>query len=117
MGLQSLPLIKLWHSFPGNLELNYKKKLRHSKDGAKNLALMTKTVIEGKTKNEPANPIRFPTDFKNYLKNQKLFEKYYKIRFIDKQLQITWCNRQALLIKLAELFTGSAISIKLQPGL
>lgn len=40
-----------------------------SKDGAKNLALMTKAVIEGKTKNETANPIRFSTDFKTYLKN------------------------------------------------
>jgi len=30
---------------------------------------MTKAVIEGKIKNETANPIRFSTDFKNYLKN------------------------------------------------
>ncbi|RXA15172.1 NAD-dependent epimerase/dehydratase family protein [Methanosarcina sp. MSH10X1] len=40
-----------------------------SKDGAKNLILMTKAVIEGKTKNETANPICFSTDFKSYLKN------------------------------------------------
>lgn len=40
-----------------------------SKDGAKNLILMTKAVIEGKTKNETANPIHFTTDFKSYLKN------------------------------------------------
>ena len=40
-----------------------------SKDGAKNLALMTKAVIEGKTKNEASNPVSFSTDFKSYLKN------------------------------------------------
>ncbi len=40
-----------------------------SKDGAKNLALMTKAVIEGKTKNETSNPVSFSTDFKSYLKN------------------------------------------------
>lgn len=40
-----------------------------SKDGAKNLVLMTKAVIDGKTKNETANPIHFSTDFKSYLKN------------------------------------------------
>lgn len=40
-----------------------------SKDGAKNLMLMTKAVIDGKTKNETTNPIRFSTDFKSYLKN------------------------------------------------
>lgn len=40
-----------------------------SKDGAKNLMLMTKAVIDGKTKNETTNQIRFSTDFKSYLKN------------------------------------------------
>ncbi|WP_292377855.1 NmrA family NAD(P)-binding protein [Methanosarcina sp. UBA289] len=40
-----------------------------SKDGAKNLALMTKAVIEGKTKNEISNPVYFSTDFESYLKN------------------------------------------------
>lgn len=39
-----------------------------SKDGAKNLMLMTKAVIDGKTKNKTINQIRFSTDFKNYLK-------------------------------------------------
>jgi uncharacterized protein YbjT (DUF2867 family) len=39
-----------------------------SKDGAKNLMLMTKAVIDGKTKNETTNQIRFSTDFKSYLK-------------------------------------------------
>lgn len=38
-------------------------------DWAKNLALMTKAVIEGKTKNETANPICFSTDFESYLRN------------------------------------------------
>ena len=40
-----------------------------SKDGAKNLALMTKAVIEGKTKNEISNLVYFSTDFESYLKN------------------------------------------------
>ncbi|WP_292374352.1 NmrA family NAD(P)-binding protein [Methanosarcina sp. UBA411] len=40
-----------------------------SKDGAKNLALMTKAVIEGKTKNEISNPVYFSTDFESYLIN------------------------------------------------
>lgn len=40
-----------------------------SKNGAKNLALMTKAVIEGKTKNEISNPVYFSTDFESYLKN------------------------------------------------
>jgi len=40
-----------------------------SKDGAKNLMLMTKAVIDGKTKNEATNPIYFSTDFKEYLKD------------------------------------------------
>ncbi|WP_410508618.1 NAD(P)H-binding protein [Methanosarcina hadiensis] len=40
-----------------------------SKDGAKNLMLMTKAVIDGKTKNETTSRIRFSTDFKSYLKN------------------------------------------------
>lgn len=40
-----------------------------SKDGAKNLMLMTQAVIDGKTKNETTNPIRFNTDFKKYLIN------------------------------------------------
>jgi uncharacterized protein YbjT (DUF2867 family) len=40
-----------------------------SKDGADNLILMTKAVIDGKTKNDATNPIRFSTDFKTYLKN------------------------------------------------
>ncbi|MDQ1274694.1 MAG: hypothetical protein QG610_266 [Euryarchaeota archaeon] len=39
-----------------------------SKDGTKNLILMTKAVINGKTKNETINQIRFSTDFKYYLK-------------------------------------------------
>ncbi len=37
--------------------------------GKKNLVLMTKAVIDGKTKNETTNRICFPTDFKKYLKN------------------------------------------------
>ena len=40
-----------------------------SKDGANNLMLMTKAVIDGKTKNDTINPICFSTDFKTYLKN------------------------------------------------
>lgn len=40
-----------------------------SKDGAKNLMLMTKAVIDGKTKNETTNPVCFSTDFEGYLKN------------------------------------------------
>lgn len=36
-------------------------------DGAMNLILMTKAVIDGKTKNDTPNPIRFLTDFKTYL--------------------------------------------------
>jgi uncharacterized protein YbjT (DUF2867 family) len=40
-----------------------------SKDAADNLILMTKAVIEGKTKNDALNPIHFSTDFKTYLKN------------------------------------------------
>ena len=66
---------------------------------------MTKAVIEGKIKNETANPIRFSTDFRNYLKN------IIKSVFIDDQSQITWYNYRlrALLIKLAELFVRSAI--------
>jgi uncharacterized protein YbjT (DUF2867 family) len=40
-----------------------------SKDGTKNLMLMTKAVIDGKTRNETTNQIRFSTDFKSYLKN------------------------------------------------
>jgi uncharacterized protein YbjT (DUF2867 family) len=40
-----------------------------SKDGAQNLILMTKAVIDGKTTNEKANPIRCATDFKTYLEN------------------------------------------------
>lgn len=40
-----------------------------SKDGTKNLMLMTKAVIDRKTKSETANLIRFSTDFKSYLKN------------------------------------------------
>jgi uncharacterized protein YbjT (DUF2867 family) len=40
-----------------------------SKDGAKNLMLMTQAVIDGKTKYETTNPIRFHTDFKKYLIN------------------------------------------------
>jgi len=39
-----------------------------SKDGAKNLMLMTKAVIGGKTKNE-LTPICFSNDFKEYLKS------------------------------------------------
>ena len=34
-----------------------------------NLALMTKAVIEGKTKNEISNPVYFSTDFESYLIN------------------------------------------------
>jgi len=40
-----------------------------SKDGTKNIMLMTKAVIDGKTKNETTNPICFSTDFKKYLKS------------------------------------------------
>jgi uncharacterized protein YbjT (DUF2867 family) len=40
-----------------------------SKDAANNLMLMTKAVIDGKTKNATPNPIHFSTDFKTYLKN------------------------------------------------
>lgn len=40
-----------------------------SKDGTENLMLMTKAVIDGKTKNETTNPILFSTGFKSYLKN------------------------------------------------
>jgi hypothetical protein len=40
-----------------------------SKDAANNLILMTKAVIDGKTKNATSKPVRFPTDFKTYLKN------------------------------------------------
>ncbi|NCI19069.1 NmrA family NAD(P)-binding protein [Clostridium botulinum] len=38
-------------------------------DGAKNSILMTKAVIDGKTKYDTTNPIRFSTDFKKYLRN------------------------------------------------
>jgi len=41
-----------------------------SKDGAKNLMLMTQAVIDEKTKYETTNPIRFNTDFENYLLNK-----------------------------------------------
>lgn len=40
-----------------------------SKNGAKNLMLMTKAVIDGKTKSETNNRICFSTDFESYLKN------------------------------------------------
>lgn len=40
-----------------------------SRDAADNLILMTKAVIEGKTKNDTLNPIRFSMDFKTYLNN------------------------------------------------
>ena len=40
-----------------------------SKDGANNIILMTKAVIDGKTRNDTTNQIRFSTDFKTYLKN------------------------------------------------
>jgi len=40
-----------------------------SKDAANNLILMTKAVIDRKTKNDTTNPICFSTDFKTYLKN------------------------------------------------
>lgn len=40
-----------------------------SKDGARNLMLMTKAVIDGKTKNETTNRLRFSTNFKNYLQS------------------------------------------------
>jgi len=39
-----------------------------SKDAANNLILMTKAVIDGKTKNDTPDTIRFSTDFKTYLK-------------------------------------------------
>lgn len=39
-----------------------------SKDGAKNLMLMTKAVIDGKTNKYMTSPICLPTDFKEYLK-------------------------------------------------
>lgn len=38
-----------------------------SADGIKNLILMTKAVIEGKTKSDTPNPVRLPTDFRTYL--------------------------------------------------
>ncbi|ACO84001.1 NmrA family NAD(P)-binding protein [Clostridium botulinum] len=38
-------------------------------DGAKNFMLMTKAVIDGKTKYDTTNPIPFSTDFKKYLKS------------------------------------------------
>lgn len=38
-----------------------------TKDGAHNLMLMTKAVIDGRTKNTTPNPIRCATDFKTYL--------------------------------------------------
>ena len=40
-----------------------------SKDGTRNLMLMTKAVIDGKTKNETTNRLRFSTNFKNYLQS------------------------------------------------
>jgi len=40
-----------------------------SKDAANNLMLMTKAVIDGKTKSETTKKISFSTDFKTYLKN------------------------------------------------
>lgn len=40
-----------------------------SEDGAKNLMLMTKAVIAGKTKNETTNPKCFASDFEKYLKS------------------------------------------------
>lgn len=40
-----------------------------SQDGARNLMLMTKAVIDGRTKDTTPNPIRCATDFKTYLKN------------------------------------------------
>ncbi len=40
-----------------------------STDGAEKFILMTKAVIDGKTKYDTTNPIRFSTDFKKYLKN------------------------------------------------
>lgn len=44
-------------------------KVGFSKDGAKNFMLMTRAVIDGKTKNETTNPICFSTDFKRYLED------------------------------------------------
>jgi hypothetical protein len=44
-------------------------KAEFSKDAATNLILMTKAVIDGKTKNDTTNHICFSTDFKTYLKN------------------------------------------------
>lgn len=41
-----------------------------SKDGAKNLSLMTKAVIDGKTNHETANLVICPTDFNQYLQNR-----------------------------------------------
>ncbi|WP_372633932.1 NmrA family NAD(P)-binding protein [Cohnella sp.] len=38
-----------------------------STDGIKNLILMTKAVINGKTKSDTSNPVRLPTDFRTYL--------------------------------------------------
>jgi hypothetical protein len=40
-----------------------------SKDAANNLILMTKAVIDGKTKNDITNKICFSTDFNTYLKS------------------------------------------------
>ncbi len=39
-----------------------------SKDGAKNFELMTRAVIDGRTKNETTNPVCLSTDFEGYLK-------------------------------------------------
>lgn len=41
-----------------------------SRDGAKNLALMTQAVIDGKTRYETARPVRFATDFEAYLRKR-----------------------------------------------
>lgn len=40
-----------------------------SKDGARNLMLMTQAVIDGRTTYTTPNPVRSATDFKTYLKN------------------------------------------------
>jgi uncharacterized protein YbjT (DUF2867 family) len=46
---------------------NTLKQAGFSKDAANNLILMTKAVIDDKTKNATSNPVRFSTDFTTYL--------------------------------------------------
>lgn len=60
--------VTLQQVLPEELE-NTLLQVGFSKDGARNLMLMTKAVIDGKTKNETINPICFSTDFKEYLRD------------------------------------------------